>query len=294
MRKELFAAMLAVLVLAGCEKGESEMSEMDPSTETAQTKKFVFTVKGDWSKSTMKTPAKAGETLRADDKEMTDLWVLDYMDGVLVQQLHQTPTDDAWGIPSLSLKYGEHHIYFIASRGESPLLNTEIGTITWGTVRDTFWKDYAVEVKQSSNGNRSVTLDRVVTRARFTIQDAIPDDVTSIFLTADRWYKGMNYRTGAMAEPVSLNSEISIPDSYHGTTGRSIVVYSLSGAASWSANMTLTARNSTNEDIYSVSLAEVPFERNRTTTCSGRMFSAGTTTTVTLDSEWGTDIQYEW
>ena len=286
--------MLAVLVLAGCEKGESELSEIGPDTENVQTKKFIFTVKGDWSKSTMKAPAKAGETLRADDKEMTDLWLLDYMDGVLVQQLHQTPTDDDWGIPSLSLKFGEHHIYFIASRGESPVLNTEIGNITWGTVRDTFWKDYALEVKQSSNGNRSVTLDRVVARARFTIQDAIPDYVTSIVLTADRWYTGMNYRTGAMAEPVALNSEISIPDSYHGTSGRSIVVYSLSGAAAWSANMTLTARNITNEDIYSVSLPNVPFERNRTTTCSGNLFSAGTTTTVTLDSEWGTDIQYEW
>ena len=286
--------MLAVLVLAGCEKGENELSEIGPATENVQTKKFVFTVKGDWSKSTMKAPAKAGETLRADDKEMTDLWLLDYMDGVLIQQLHQSPTDNDWGIPSLSLKFGEHHIYFIASRGESPILNTADGTITWGTVRDAFWKDYALEVKQSSNGNRSVTLDRVTTRARFTIQDAIPDDVTSFVLAADRWYKGMNYRTGAMAESVALNSEISIPDSYHGTSGRSIVVYSLSGAAAWSANMTLTARNATDEELYSVSLPEVPFERNRTTTCSGNLFSAGTTTTVTLDSEWGTDIQYEW
>lgn len=294
MRKELFAAMLAAVVLAGCEKGENELSEIGPSTDNVQTKKFVFTVKGDWSKSTMKAPAKAGETLRADDKEMTDLWLLDYMDGVLIQQLHQSPTDNDWGIPSLSLKFGEHHIYFIASRGESPVLNTDDGTITWGTVRDTFWKDYALEVKQSSNGNRSVTLDRATTRARFTIQDAIPDDVTSFVLAADRWYKGMNYRTGAMAESVALNSEISIPDSYHGTSGRSIVVYSLSGAAAWSANMTLTARNIANEDIYSVSLPDVPFERNRTTTCSGNLFSAGTTTTVTLDSEWGTDIQYEW
>ena len=39
---------------------------------------------------------------------MTDLWVFDYMGGELVGQVHQVPTDAAWGSPTLSLTYGEH------------------------------------------------------------------------------------------------------------------------------------------------------------------------------------------
>jgi hypothetical protein len=42
---------------------------------------------------------------------MTDLWLFDYVDGTLVQTVHQVSTDADFGTPAPTLAYGEHRIY---------------------------------------------------------------------------------------------------------------------------------------------------------------------------------------
>ncbi len=76
-------------------------------------------------------------SLTADGKEMTDVWVLDYMGDVLMQQVHQVSTDDDFGQPTLTLAIGDHHLYFIASRGSGSTLNTTNHTIIFARVLDT-------------------------------------------------------------------------------------------------------------------------------------------------------------
>ena len=41
---------------------------------------------------------------------------------------------------------GTHHLYFVASRGVTPTVDNDAKTITWATVRDTFWKHYELTV----------------------------------------------------------------------------------------------------------------------------------------------------
>ena len=170
-RLKLWAVAAALIMTASCEKPVITDDETSGETETttATTKKFTFTLKGDFSDQWK--PVTRGY-LQADGKDLTDVWVLDYMDGKLVQQVHQTDnTAEDFGKPVMSLKYGSHHIYFIASRGQGAQLDTEAKTITFSKVLDTFYKDYEVSVAGSSNGNRAVTLDRVVTRLRLTFTD---------------------------------------------------------------------------------------------------------------------------
>ena len=62
--------------------------------------------------------------LEADGKAMTDIWILDYMDGNLVQQVHQDDnTADDFGKPTITLSFGSHHLYFIVTRGVDAILN---------------------------------------------------------------------------------------------------------------------------------------------------------------------------
>ena len=91
--KKTILLLIAAAVVCGCEKlSVPESAEQEQEQETAmnvKTKNFTFTVKGDFGSATF-----TRGYMQADGKDMTDLWVLDYMDGTLVQQLHQS-SDDA-------------------------------------------------------------------------------------------------------------------------------------------------------------------------------------------------------
>ena len=141
MKKAIIMALAVGLTLTACEK-EISVDEPDNGAvvtddqgNVVPTKKFTFTLKGDFSDNW--NPVTRGY-LQADGKDLTDVWVLDYVDGVLQQQLHQDDnTSDDFGRPSLALSYGNHHVYFVASRGITPTLSTAEKKITWEKPNDT-------------------------------------------------------------------------------------------------------------------------------------------------------------
>jgi hypothetical protein len=284
----LFLGAVAVLALTSCLKA----SDPNPAEVTGPVKKFTFTVKGNFSQD-FKT--KAGEYLYADGKTMTDLWVLDYMGDELVQQIHQTTSDADWGQPTMNLKYGEHHIYFVASRGQSPTLNTTSKTVTFTKVLDTFWKDYAVTVVSTSNGNRAVTLDRVVTRLKITFTDAIPEGTATFALTPTTWNYGINYATGEPCETkTSTAVTIDVPSNLIGNTGETLNLYGFSSATEWTTNVTVAAKKSDGTVIGEATLENVPLKRNRSTEYSGPLFMMGGEVGITLNSEWLDSVTDTW
>ena len=194
--------VVGAIALTSCEKAidplEIQQQQTNNSSESEQTvngKKFTFTLKGDFSDEWK--PVTRGY-LAADGKDLTDVWVLDYdADGNLLQQVHQGDnTAEDFGKPVMQMAYGSHHVYFVASRGTTPTLNVGAHSITWEKVSDTFYKDYDVNVVATSNGNRAVTLERVVTKLRLTFTDAIPENAATINITPATWYKGLDYVTG--------------------------------------------------------------------------------------------------
>lgn len=136
MKKILFYAAIAAMCLTACSTEDPEEANVSLriKADTSPVKELVtitFKCQGyDITTSDFGTRAE----LKADGKAMTDLWVLDYMDGSLAQSvIHQTSDQEDFGTPTLNLAVGSHHVYFIASRGKTPTLNTGAGTITFGT-----------------------------------------------------------------------------------------------------------------------------------------------------------------
>jgi hypothetical protein len=291
----MFLILGAVLTLAACDKVMEDFTaapEDLPTRDVTPTKKFTFTVKGNFT-GDLKT--KASEYLYADGKQMTDLWVLDYMGSELVQQIHQSNTDDDFGKPVMQLKYGEHHIYFVTSRGQTPTLNTSTKTITFAKVLDTFWKDYAVTVVSTSNGNRAVTMDRVVTRLKITFTDAIPDGTATFALTPTTWNYGINYSTGEPCEAkTSTAVVINVPSNLIGNTGETLNLYGFSGTTEWMTSVTVAARKSDSTVIGQTTLENVPFKRNRSTDYSGPLFITGGEVGISLSDEWSTPVTGTW
>lgn len=289
--KSLFFALAAVLLCA-CEQ-PAIIDEPSASGNTVAGKKFTFTVKGaftdEWK------PVTRGY-LAADGKDMTDLWVLDYMDGTLIQQLHQDDnTSEDFGKPVMSLAYGTHHVYFIASRGADPTLNTTAGTLTWSSVRDTFWKDFEVNVVSTSNGNRAVTLDRVVTKLSLAFTDAISADAATINFTPATWYYGLNYLTGEpTAATASQTNIMPVPAGYAGRTDVSAAYFSISPSSEWTTDVTVNSKDADGNIIGQGIMTAVPLKRNRVTEYSGPLFSSGGPVTLSLSDTWDTSATGTW
>ena len=286
---------LAVATLTACEKEiiTEEDATVSDGSAIEKTKKFTFTLKGDFSNDWK--PVTRGY-LSADGKDMTDLWVMDYVGGQLVQQIHQSDnTADDFGQPVMNLSYGTHHVYFVASRGASPVLNTTEGTITWSSVRDTFWKDYEVSVVSTSNGNRAVTLDRVVTKLMLTFTDAISNDAFSINFTPATWYYGLNYKTGEPTDATTSQTIVTtLPDSYKGQSGVVLSYFSISPSDEWTSNISLNSKDGDNHIIGQANMTSVPFIRNRQTEYSGPLFTSGGSMSLSLDSDWEKSVTGTW
>ena len=296
--------LLAMTLLASCEKGTSfaDLEEGLDDTEltSTETKKFTFTCKGDFSSvdgnvsNGAKKAKKATSYLSDNEQNMTDLWVLDYSGGKLLQQLHQSSTDEGFGAPSMMLAYGTHHIYFVASRGTDPTLDTETGEISWGRPSDTFWTDYEVTVQKTSNGNRAVTLERVATKLTITIADELPEGLSSVNITPTHWYYGLNYTTGAAINDRTQERPVTIPESKIGQTNVSVSIFGLSSAEEWQTDVSVSALSSSGISLGSASIAGAPFVRNRVTHYTGSLFSSDTPMTISLESDWLTPYEGTW
>ena len=271
MKKMLLMAV-AVAMITGCSNDVDEIE--------AGSKKVSFDVQGNWN-----SPVFTRGSLSADGKEMTDLWLFDYVDGVLVQTLHQVSADADFGTPAPTLSYGEHRIYFVVSRGGSPVINGTV--ISWGSIRDTFWKSMAVSVGGASASAYSVALDRVVTKLKITATDAVPEGTATVVVMPGKWYAGLDYLTGQPADMKdSEEMSASVPASMVGTTGMAVSFFGFSSATEWTTPLTVSARDEDNDIIGLVNVAAAPFMANRATEFSGSLFSTSGTFTITLNDEW--------
>lgn len=285
--------------------GQLELPEGVEQIEqvTEYTRKFTFTVKGDFHNENFSSPdtycviagcaptdswgganrrAAQNQYMVADGVEMTDLWVVDVKDGQIIQSVHQSPSDEDWGSPQMSLTLGTHHVLFLASRGQGATYAD--GVVTWNKPLDTFYKDYEVTVVRTSNGNRAVTLDRVATKLQVVVDDAVAAGTTSITLSPTTWYTGWNMLT---ASPVAGDYEgvFPISSSQWGGKGLELNMWSLSGTAEWVTDVAITSKagNNTNAEA---TISDAPLKANRVSRLSGVLYSATSSTGVSLNTDW--------
>ena len=285
--KKYLLPLLAVAVVS-CQK--VSLYDEEETAEEPETKTVTFKVNGDFG-----TPTFTRATLSADGREMTDLWIFDYMGDECVQTIHQDSGDDDFGEPSLSLVYGAHHIYFVASRGVDPDLNEEDHIIVWSSVRDTFWQDYEVTISRMSDTEHDVTLDRVVSKLKVTVNDRIPEGCAKLIIEPAKWYYGLDYTDGSMAWESNDEISVSIPSNYIGTVGNlSASFFTMSSDDEWTTNLTVTAINSNNVILGTASISNAPFIANRATAYSGNLFSNMNAFTISLNDTWLSDAVLTW
>ena len=284
--KKFLTAMSAALLLTSCGSGndEAKLNVQTAMKDSTQTKEVTFYFGG----------ARAMTRAGLSNLNLTDLWVFDYMSGNFKTSAHQD-AGDGFGSLSMSLEYGAHTLYFVASRGTAPTIDTDAKTISWVKPSDTFWASLSLTVSPSMAGSHEVTLRRVATRLRITVTDEVPDGAAKFIVQPSMWYTALDYTTSAGVNGGSDTREISIPSSYIGTSGQlSASFFGLSPTDSWQTDVMVSIKNGSGNVLGSVSLDDVPFSQNVTTQYSGGLFGAGRNLSVDADDAWGDDNVHTW
>lgn len=225
---------------------------------------------------------------------MTDLWLFDYMGDALQQSIHQSSTDATFGSPSLSLDYGDHTFYFVASRGSDPVVDTDAKTITFGSVRDTFHGSLSLDVQPNSGSSQSVSLSRCVGRLRVSATDVIPEGAAKLVVSPSSWYYGLNYQSGEGVADSPTPLAVNIPSSYIGTQNLVASFYTISSASPWQADVTVALMASDESTIGSITISDVPIQRNHVTSYAGGIVGAGRTLNLGSNDEWVEDDTVNW
>ena len=228
--------------------------------------------------------------------DLTDLWMFDYIGEELQQTVHQSNTDQGFGVLSASMGYGEHTLYFVASRGTTPTTDTDARTITWVKPSDTFWATASITVSPSSASSQAVTLGRVATRLRISVNDEVPDGAAKFVITPSQWYYGIDYTTGSgIAPSANQPREVNIPSSYIGTTGQlAISIFGFVPSAEWQTDITAALKASDDSTLGQVTLENVALNKNITSSYSGGILGTSKVFTLTADDVWGEDDVHTW
>ena len=228
--------------------------------------------------------------------DLTDLWMIDYVGSELQQTIHQSSTDEGFGVLSASMGYGEHTLYFVASRGTTPTTDTDAQTITWVKPSDTFWATATVTVSPSSESSQAVTLSRVATRLRITVNDEVPTGAAKFVITPSQWYYGIDYTTGiGIAPSANQPREVNIPSSYIGTSGQlAIAIFGFVPSADWHTDITAALKASDESTLGLVTLEDVEMKRNITTAYSGGILGTAKSFTLSADDAWGDEDVHTW
>jgi hypothetical protein len=283
--KKIAMALASALMMLSCTSDEPQNKQ--PTGLESKTITFTF---GDVLTQHAMTRSDVAEL------DLTDLWMFDYVGEELQQTVHQSNTDEDFGVISASMGYGDHTVYFVASRGTTPTTDTDAQTITWVKPSDTFWATATVTVSPSSASSQAVSLSRVATRLRITVNDEVPAVASKFVITPAQWYYGINYTTGSgIAPSANQPREVNIPSSYIGTSGQlAIAIFGFVPSADWQTNISASLKASDESILGQVMLEDVTLNKNITTAYSGGILGTSKTFTLTADDAWGTEDIHTW
>ena len=120
--KKMMMALAVAAILPSCTKNDEPEAVAPtlkismPSDSIATHATVTFAFGGDVS---IRPMTRASLT----ELSLTDVWVFDYVGGQLQATTHQTASDASFGSPSLTVDYGDHTFYFVASRGDTTTID---------------------------------------------------------------------------------------------------------------------------------------------------------------------------
>lgn len=270
----IWAATLAVLMSA-CQQAEME-------SET-KSKELSFNVGFNIEKGVISRAA-LGDYIAT-------LQVFDYKDGTLVNSITQGKEDEGFGTVPLKSDYGTHEYVFVGHNSVTCSYDNEKSELTFDKILDTFTATQTLEVNIDTEEKQSVKMERQVAGIKLVMQDAIPQNAACIELTVEGYSSILNPKTGKGSAGTKHVREWEYSTSNIGKTGTSYTLYTFLPADDHTVDVTIRVEGTDGKDIVNYTIEDISVEKNKTTVISGYLLSMETTTTVSVDGEWGADIE---
>ena len=220
------------------------------------------------------------------------------MDGSRVKQVNQTSDKTGFGTASFSLEEGEYQLVVLAhsSNGNPTMTNPQkIQFSNSLGYTDTFLYYTTVTVTEEHQ-TLPVSLERIVSMCRFVMNDAIPAGVTKL----EFYYTGGSGAFNAATGLGNVNSKQKMTFSVTaGQSGTEYDLYTFLHQQDDDITLKVTAYDATDNVLYEREF-DVPMTRRKITRLSGDFFtgdpsaSGDVGVTISINGDWDgqTDVTY--
>lgn len=167
----------------------------------------------------------------------------------------------------------------------TPITASQPVALTATKTSDTFGAEEDVSVG-AGTATVNIALDRLVAKLSVNSTDVFPDDCTTITLDFQE-HKALSWATMDVIEAVG-NQRISDVQNLRGTTGNTLAYFLLVPKAGYKTDLTFTM-NSTDAPYATITIPDVPFERNKITTITGSLYNHHQRMTMAVNDEWNSE-----
>ena len=288
MNKKLIMAGLILLAASSC-SNESENTAINDETLVP-----VCVHVNDFSVSQQDLPvtrANTAVTAYAGIKGMTLAFYK--TDGTLQysasQQRATMPGGKTFGEFSLSLPMGSYTMVVLAYGSNFPMTLNSMAEAVFDTqearVRETFIAKQTVDVTTNSARDLTATLSRVISKLQLNSSDGRIADVKNVRMTFSAGGQAVNPLTGFATTNAGFSNTVSV-SADPGTTSSS-VSYLFLATDEQTMNVTIETLDADGNPLFSKTVNDVPFKRNRLTQLTGKMYTSDVTAvTFEVNDEW--------
>lgn len=274
MKTKMLIAVASAVLMSACQ----EVAELENGN-----KELSFEVGFDVEKSVISRAA-LGDYI-------STLQVFDYKDGELANEVTQSSEDEGFGTIALDAKYGTHEYVFVGHNSVTCSYDHEKEELTFDKILDTFTAYQTLDVNVETEEKQSVKMERQVSGIKLVMMDAIPQNAACIELVVNGYSSVLNPKTGKGTVETEHVRKWEYSTSNIGKTNTSYTLYTFLPGDGHKVNVSIRVEGTDGNDIVNYTLEDVSVEKNRMTVISGYLLSMDLSTSVSVDGEWGENIE---
>ena len=269
MKKNLFLAMIAIFV-AAC----SNEPEIDNQVDNNALVPVRVHVDGFNVSQEDFSPTRAPQNL-TEGSVVNAVTLAFYRGTTEVYKSTQAKTDADFGTFSLSLPMGSYTMvavaYYNSDASPLELSSPTVAAYTGVRAYETFAYTQAVNITNTNAVDVSATLDRVVSQLKVVSTDGKTADVSNVRMTLSAGSKSFDPSTGLAPSNTGIVNTVGVSASVGATSESATFVFLT--ADEQTMDVTIETLDSDGNTLFSKTVTNVPFKRNRRTKLTGAMYT---------------------
>ena len=212
----------------------------------------------------------------------------------VTQMRADATTYTTFGEFNLSLPMGSYTMVVLGyglNDGEPAITLTSPTSATFGDnpARETFVATQAVNITNTDAVSLSATLNRIVSKLKIHSTDGCTENAVSVRTTFSAGGKAFNPTTGMATSNTGFINVLPIQSTVGNSTNS--ISYLFLASDEQSMTVTIDVLDADGNSISHKVVENVPFKRNRMTVLTGSLYSAGSTGSFQVDTDWLPDAE---